>query len=60
MPQCSQCQVIRINGIRCHEQRCPEAWRDEVRECAWCGQEFEPQDRSERCCSADCEDCYRS
>jgi hypothetical protein len=28
-PRCSQCQVLVINGIACHETGCPNIVRDE-------------------------------
>jgi len=52
---CSSCEVLRINGVVCHESGCPEAWKDEVRECGWCGQNFKPEDRHQECCSHSCE-----
>lgn len=45
-----------INGVFCHESGCPEAWRDSVRECAECGDEFHPIDRYQRLCG-DCLEC---
>ena len=51
---CKSCQVIRINGVLCHELGCPDAWRDEVRECLWCGNEFTPESQEQTCCSDDC------
>lgn len=51
---CRSCEALRINGVLCHESGCPDAWQDEVRECAWCGGEFSPADRHERCCSPCC------
>lgn len=37
---CSACQVVMINGVRCHEIGCPEAWRDYEIECCDCGCDF--------------------
>lgn len=53
--QCDSCQLLRINGVICHETGCPEAWRDSVRECRECGCEFKPKDRDQVCCSSDCQ-----
>lgn len=52
--RCESCEVVCINGVRCHEYGCPAAWRDELRECLWCGQAFSPDNREQRYCSADC------
>jgi len=51
---CSSCESLVINGLLCHEQGCPEAWKDEKRVCRWCGCEFEPSDKDQDFC---CEDC---
>jgi hypothetical protein len=53
---CKQCEAIVINGVLCHETGCPEAYKDQVRECKWCGQEFTPEEQRQEFCS---EDCYR-
>ena len=50
---CPQCEVLMINGIRCHETGCPEAWKDYVRECKECGCEFLPEFRNQIICT-DC------
>lgn len=55
---CESCEVLSINGHRCHEIGCPDAWRDYTRECAWCGQEFTPEEREQKRCSEDCERSY--
>jgi hypothetical protein len=52
--RCSACQLLRINGVVCHETGCPEAWRDYQRECEWCGSLFTPEYRGESFCSEDC------
>ena len=51
---CNSCEVLYINGVKCHETGCPEAWRDEVRECAWCPQTFTPEHKDQKYCSEDC------
>lgn len=51
---CDRCQVLRIQGVRCHEAGCPAAFRDEQRECDWCGAEFQPESARQKCCSEDC------
>lgn len=57
-PRCGQCEELRINGIRCHELGCPAAWLTTILECGWCGQEFVPEERYQRCCSEDCAEAY--
>lgn len=56
--KCNSCEVLYINGIKCHEQGCPDAWRDEVRECKWCGQKFVPENRFQEFCSLSCFSCF--
>ena len=51
---CNGCDASFINGVLCHEEVCPDAWRDETRECEWCGGKFEPEERLQTCC---CESC---
>ena len=51
---CDGCSPAVINGVLCHEQGCPDAWRDESQECAWCGQTFHPEERIQSYCEADC------
>ena len=58
--KCNSCEVLYINGVKCHEHGCPEAYKDEVRECKWCGQEFEPEDRNQVLCSEECAEAYYS
>jgi hypothetical protein len=52
--RCHSCEVVNINGVRTHEHGCPDAWRDEVRECAECGGEFEPEDSHQTYCDHAC------
>lgn len=54
---CDFCEALSINGVKCHETGCPDAWRDEVRECGWCSCEFTPENKRARFCS---DDCYNS
>jgi len=51
---CNQCEACMINGVYCHEHGCPNAWKDHIRECKWCGQEFEPETEDQQLCSEDC------
>ena len=55
---CPSCQLIRINGVVCHETGCPDAWRDETRKCKWCGSEFTPEESYQTCCDQDCYNSY--
>ena len=54
---CEQCEVVMIQGVRCHEHGCPDAWQDENRECSWCGSEFQPEGRWQ---TFDDDTCYAS
>jgi hypothetical protein len=51
---CKSCELLRINGVVCHETGCPDAWKDEIRDCAWCGQPFKPEHSQSLCCSHSC------
>jgi hypothetical protein len=66
---CQSCEALTINGVLCHELGCPDSWRDELRTCKWCGQEFKPEQRDQTCCChtcamaynnipCDCEECH--
>ena len=41
---CSSCEMLRINGVPCHELHCPENWKVET-ECRECGTSFFPETR---------------
>lgn len=56
--RCESCQVLYVNGVRCHETGCPDAWKDEVRECKECGGEFEPSASRQQTCSEECVAAY--
>lgn len=56
--KCDRCQLLRINGIVCHELGCPNAWKDETRKCLWCGQAFGPEYREQTCCDDGCLEAY--
>ena len=49
---CDSCNVANINGVRCHEHGCPDAWRDYLRECGECGCDYRPEDRYQRLCES--------
>jgi len=55
---CNSCEVVMINGVRCHEIGCPNAWKDYTRECKWCGTKFNPEEKGQQCCSPDCAEAY--
>lgn len=55
---CDSCQLVRINGVVCHETGCPDAWKDEIRECEECGSEFKPESRLQYCCDDYCSNAY--
>ena len=63
---CDQCEVLRINGLACHETGCPNSWLDAVSgepypiECKWCGQEFQPEERHQVFCDDECAVSYRT
>jgi hypothetical protein len=52
---CDQCNLMMIQGVRCHEHGCPDAWQDDTRQCSWCGTEFQPQTRRQ---AFDDDSCY--
>lgn len=52
---CESCEVLWINGIKTHELGCPDAWKDEVRECKECGQKFKPETRYQVFCNSECD-----
>ena len=52
--QCKSCEVLWINGVKCHEHGCPDAYMDETRECKWCGSEFTPEENSQEFCDNSC------
>jgi len=51
---CNSCDCLYINGVKCHEIGCPDAWKDYTIECAWCGREFTPEREYQVCCSEEC------
>jgi len=52
--RCTSCQLVRINGVVCHETGCSVAWRDYKRECKNCGRSFKPKERNQVCCGVRC------
>ena len=47
---CDSCEALMIQGVHCHEIGCPDAWKDQVRECKWCGDNFIPEERYQVYC----------
>jgi hypothetical protein len=54
MARCEQCEIMYINGVRCHETGCPDAWKDETKNCKWCGSDFKPEAGGQKFCSDSC------
>lgn len=52
---CTSCQVLMINGCRCHETGCPEAWKDYKRSCRNCKKTFKPKEQRQELCSKRCQ-----
>ena len=57
---CESCEVLVINNVICHETGCPDAWKDETRECRWCGRRFRPEERNQEFCDSDCAEAYHN
>jgi hypothetical protein len=55
---CDYCEAMTINNVYCHEQGCPEAWRDEIKECLCCGSEFKPDEKGQLFCDESCAENY--
>ena len=56
---CVACDCLYINGLKCHENGCPEAWRDLKRKCLWCGSVFLPETKDQAFCTEDCWEAYQ-
>ena len=52
--RCNDCEVMMINGKRCHETGCPSGWKDKDVECRWCGDVFKPGESYQTVCSEEC------
>lgn len=57
---CPSCQLMRIQGVICHETGCPDSYLYITRECKWCGTNFSPEHRKHFYCDDDCERAYNS
>jgi len=55
---CKSCEVLYINGVKCHEHGCPDAWKDYERICKWCGLPFVPNERFQEFCDDECANAY--
>lgn len=55
---CQGCSVLVINNHICHERDCPDAFRDELRECKECGGDFIPENNNQEFCSDQCYSIY--
>lgn len=51
---CDGCSPLTVNGVLCHEQACPDAWRDYAKSCSECGCEFMRSARYQ----VICQDCF--
>jgi hypothetical protein len=56
--KCDQCEILVINNVICHERGCINAFKDELRECKECGNEFSPDNDNQNFCSDYCHDIY--
>ena len=55
---CDSCDVLAIMGFKCHELGCPDAWEGVIRECKWCGSEFQPEVHDQTFCDEECAESY--
>lgn len=53
------CAVVMIDGQVVHQPGCPQQHR-EIRECALCGSDFEPESAAQECCDEDCATAYHA
>jgi hypothetical protein len=59
--RCQSCEVLTINGRRCHETGCPDAWRDRPVSCEWCGCAIiDPESPRTRFCDESCAESYNT
>lgn len=52
--RCPSCELMRINGILCHEIGCPDSHLFMKHECKECGKAFEPENKNQEYCSPHC------
>ena len=55
---CDSCDAAYINGTKCHEHGCPDAWRDYSIECKMCSSDFTPGERHQTVCDEACATAY--
>lgn len=55
---CDSCVATMIQGVYCHEQGCPEAWRDQTYECKFCGEAFKSKNQHTILCCDECVEAY--
>lgn len=56
---CPQCQILYINGLRCHETGCPLSHEGTTRECVECGRRFTPDQGFQHWCDDQCWRAYQ-
>ena len=54
---CDSCDAVFINGLKCHEHGCPDAWKDYKIKCPNCDKMFKPKEKDQKCCT---KRCYKS
>jgi hypothetical protein len=47
---CNDCAPAMINGVLCHEQGCPSAWKDYAKRCVTCDAKFYSPRRDQKHC----------
>lgn len=52
--RCSQCEMLVINGVACHETGCPLYWQGTTAPCKWCGTPFRMEEMGQSFCDDDC------
>jgi hypothetical protein len=55
---CNGCSPSVVNGILCHEQGCPDRWRDTSKKCTDCGNDFYPDSRNQVMCTICLDDSF--
>ena len=56
--KCPNCDSMTVNGVYIHEIGCNTDYLHTIRECAWCGQEFQPKHQDQAWCTKSCEKAY--
>ncbi len=51
---CDSCDAVFINGHKCHEHGCPDAWKEYKRKCPCCDKMFKPKEKNQICCTKRC------